>query len=139
MDTAEVLPTDQPRRGVAVPTAAMLLLFYVIFAVNAASDVLAHSAGVRFLLTVLGALNLGIWAVLDAKRRGRPIPLTAQPWFVLLAGVVVPGYVIYSRKLRGLGWVALHFVGGYVTYYAAFALTAAIAYGPDALGSIQWF
>jgi hypothetical protein len=46
--------------------------------------------------------------VVDAKRRGWPIPLFAQPWFVLLALILVPAYVVWSRRWRGVAYLALH-------------------------------
>jgi len=51
---------------------------------------------------------LGWWAIVDARRRRHPIPLLARPWFVLLAGLVVPVYVVWSRRWAGVGWVVLH-------------------------------
>ena len=44
MDTAEALTTERPRRGIVVPTFAMLLSFYATFALTAATDALAYSA-----------------------------------------------------------------------------------------------
>lgn len=54
------------------------------------------------------ALCLGWWAVVDARRRRHPIPASSRVWFFVFAGIVVPGYVVYSRGWRGAGWVALH-------------------------------
>jgi hypothetical protein len=34
--------------------------------------------------------------------------MLARPWFFVLAGLLVPGYVIWNRKWRGVGWVALN-------------------------------
>lgn len=60
------------------------------------------------LVPIALAICLGCWAVEDARRLRHPLPVLARPWFFLLAVVVVPGYVIWSRRWRGVGWVALH-------------------------------
>lgn len=54
------------------------------------------------------AIVLGSWAIVDARRRRHPIPLLARQWFLLGAGVFVPGYVIWTRRWYGVGWLALH-------------------------------
>lgn len=59
-------------------------------------------------LPVASAIALGWWAIVDARRRRHPIPLLTRPWFFLLAGLLVPGYVIWSRRWNGLGWLALN-------------------------------
>ncbi len=59
------------------------------------------------------ALFLSLWAVADARQRQRPIPRSQQFWFFVLAGLVVPGYVIMTRGWRGAGWVVLHAVAWY--------------------------
>jgi len=38
----------------------------------------------------------------------------SQQWFFLAAGLLVPVYVIWSRGWRGVGYVALHSVLGYL-------------------------
>jgi len=53
-------------------------------------------------------IALGWWTIVDARRRQRPIPLLARPWFFLAGGFLVPLYVIWSRRWRGLGWMILH-------------------------------
>ena len=54
------------------------------------------------------------WVIVDDRARGRAIPLLSQHWFFLAAGLLVPGYVIWSRGWRGVGYVALHGVLGYL-------------------------
>jgi hypothetical protein len=61
-----------------------------------------------FFVPMALAVALGWWTVVDAKRRGRPIPMFAQALFVLLAAILVPIYIIWSRRWRGLGWLILH-------------------------------
>jgi hypothetical protein len=58
-------------------------------------------------------ISLGCWALADSKGRRQPIPMLARPWFFLLAALLIPGYVIWSRGWRGVGWVLLHGIGWY--------------------------
>ncbi len=48
------------------------------------------------------------WTLTDARRRGHPIPLLAGAPMFFVAGLAVPGYLIWSRGWRGLGLVVLH-------------------------------
>ncbi|MDY3562222.1 hypothetical protein R5W23_003684 [Gemmata sp. JC673] len=84
-------------------------------------------------IPVVFALCSGWWAVVDARRRGHPIPVLSRPWFFLLAVVVVPGYVIWSRRWYGVGWVALHAALGYSTAFAVMHIGGVIVFGR------QWF
>ena len=54
------------------------------------------------------------WVVVDARLRGRAVPLLSQQWFFLAAGLLVPVYVIWSRGWRGVGYLALHGALGYL-------------------------
>jgi hypothetical protein len=64
------------------------------------------------LLVPLGlGLALGWWAVADARSRGKPIPMLARPWFFFAFGLLVPGYVIWTRRWRGAGLVLLNVAG----------------------------
>lgn len=54
------------------------------------------------------------WVITDARARGRAIPLLSQQWFFFGAGLLVPAYVIWSRGWRGVGYLFLHGVLGYL-------------------------
>ena len=54
------------------------------------------------------------WVIVDARARGRAVPLLSQQWFFLGAVLLVPVYVIWSRGWRGVGHLFLHVVLGYV-------------------------
>ncbi|HEY1187731.1 MAG TPA: hypothetical protein VGE74_08740 [Gemmata sp.] len=82
------------------------------------------------------AVCLGWWAVTDARRRRRPIPVLSRPWFFLLAPVVVPGYVIWSRRWYGVGWVALHAALGYGVALAVMHLIGVIVFGREWLRAL---
>ena len=62
----------------------------------------------------------------------RPIPAMSHHWFVLLAGLLVPGYIIWSRGWRGAGWVMLH---GFLWYASA---TIALLVGGVAIYGKEW-
>jgi hypothetical protein len=81
----------------------------VLFGLGAAGP--TEQAGADTLLAAVLAVALGWWAVADARARWRPIPLLARPWFFVFAGLLVPGYVIWSRGWRGAVWVAVSVVG----------------------------
>jgi hypothetical protein len=90
-------------------TQLLLVLYYLLAEVWGVRNVwFWEPSRLDFLVPVTVAVALGWWAIVDAKQRGMMIPMFAQPWFILLAGIVVPGYIIWSRRWRGVGWVALH-------------------------------
>jgi hypothetical protein len=60
------------------------------------------------LVSVASWVILSSWAIIDAKRRGRAIPLLSQQWFFLAVWLLVPGYVVWSRGWRGVGYLILH-------------------------------
>lgn len=62
------------------------------------------------LFPVAIALVLGSWAIVDAVCRGHSLPRLSWAWFFLAATMLVPGYVIWSRRWRGLGWIVLNLV-----------------------------
>jgi hypothetical protein len=95
----------------------------------------AHSAaatppaGGDLVFQIALALCLGIWAVADAHERGSPIPRSQRIWFLLLARLVVPGYVIVTRGWQGLGWVVLHLIGWIVVATLAMNFTGFLNLG----------
>jgi hypothetical protein len=113
---AKATPLEQPTTPLP-PTAAsgfwhtlwFLIAFYTLSVVWGVRNIrFREPSDLDLLMPVAFAICLGWWAIVDARRRGGPIPVLARPWFFLLAGVVVPGYVIWSRRWRGVGWVVLH-------------------------------
>jgi hypothetical protein len=88
-----------------------LVAFYLLAVVWGVRSIYrSEASGLDFLVPVSLSICLGSWAVVDARHRCHPIPMLSQSWFLLLAVLVVPGYVIWSRRWRGLGWLALQFV-----------------------------
>jgi hypothetical protein len=68
---------------------------------------------IDFLFPFYLSMTLCWWAISDSKRCGRPIALLARQWFLLAALLLVPGYVVWTRRWRGLGLVILHTVCWY--------------------------
>ena len=109
-------------------TIAMLCVGYATAAVDGTQQGIGDpGAGAGLLTALIGNLNLALWAATDARRRRRPIPLNSQTWFFVFAWLLVPGYAIQSRGLRGFGWVVAHGAGWFATlaatYYLADSLT----------------
>lgn len=75
------------------------------------------------------AVALGWWAIADDMRRQRSIPLLARPWFVLFAFALVPGYVVWSRRWHGVGWVVFHAVCWFLLSAAAMLAAGTVVYG----------
>lgn len=94
-------------------------------------------AGTNFILDLSLALMMPLilvwWAVRDANRRGKPISMFTRSWMFLFATVAVPGYVIVTRKWRGVGLVLLH---GFLWY--ALYLIALNSWGFALLGEEWW-
>jgi hypothetical protein len=72
---------------------------------------------------------VGYWAIADARRRGRPIPLLSEGWFLLAPPIAVPGYMVLCRGWRGAGWLVLNAMLWFILATVALLFAAAIAYG----------
>ena len=59
------------------------------------------------------------------------MPVLSKPWFFLFAGFVVPGYVIWSRGWRGVGWVLLHSVLWLVAVTVTYFFVYLLVFGPE--------
>jgi hypothetical protein len=108
---------EKPYRAPTTPERALqhtfwfLLAFYALAIVAGIRGAYAsRSSDLDLLLPIAEAVCLGWWALADARRRGHDIPTTARWLFFVLAGVVVPAYIIWSRGWRGLWWVAVNLV-----------------------------
>ncbi|MHC5540359.1 hypothetical protein ACYOEI_19230 [Singulisphaera rosea] len=107
-------------------TIACLAVFYGLAAISGFGNIDRSSASLLdLLIPLVMGFTLGWWALTDAKNRGRPIPLSAQPWFVLLAPSLVPGYLVWTRGWRGVLWVMLHAIGWFSVMVIAFNVALA--------------
>ncbi len=113
-------------------TAWFLMGYYALAAAWGIRQVwMSEHSGLDLIFTLLSALLLGWWAIVDAERRNHPIPMMARAWFLLFAGIVVPGYVIWTRGWRGLGWLLLHASCLYLLSTVAMNAAGFAVYGAD--------
>jgi len=111
-------------------TRFFLTVYYALAVVWGARHIFYDQFSILdFLVPLSLTLCLGWWAIADARRRRTPIPLLAQAWFVLFAGLVVPGYVIWSRRWVGVGWIVTHAVMWYVLATICMHLGGMMIYG----------
>ncbi len=109
--TDESVGPPKPKPPSGRHTFALLVAFYALAVPWGFRNVyiqLPSALDLMFPFILAGLLCW--WAVIDARRRGRPIPLLARPWFFLGAAAMVPGYIVWSRRWRGAGWIVLHAV-----------------------------
>jgi hypothetical protein len=95
-----------------------------------------ESSRLDIILIVAMYAALGWWAVVDAKRRGHSIPMFAQPWFFLFAPILVPAYIIWSRRWSGVGWLALHSILGLGLATLAMHIGGIIVFGREWLRAL---
>src|SRR5687768_14932628 len=88
-----------------------------------------HSSPLDFFVPLGLSLTLGFWAVSDSIARGHSIPFLSRIWFFIFAGVLVPGYFVWSRGWRGAGYVLLHAVAWYALCLIAMFIGRMFAYG----------
>ena len=106
--TATITPRLTVTNGVR-HTRWFLLFYYLLAELWGTRSIWYwESSRLDFLVPLLLSVALGWWAVMDAKRFGHPIPMFAQPWFVVFAVPLVPAYVIWTRRWPGVGWLVLH-------------------------------
>lgn len=119
---------------------ALLYLYAVFLLMGVLSGLLWFSADegaslrVQLLFAIAVSLGFMWYCTADARLLGKPLlPLARVGIFVLwLAGV--PIYLLWARRLRGLGILLLHGISLLLTYVAAFLVTAYLAYGERLLG-----
>lgn len=92
-----------------------------------------ESSQLDLLVPLILTFSLGGWAVADSKGRREPIPSLSRPWYYLMGILLVPGYVLWTRRWRGLGWLALHSVAWFLL-----ATIAMHAGGTAVFGHAWW-
>ena len=112
----------------------LVLGFYVAAALSGFTQALSNNALVHYLNTLLMACSATGWCVVDARRRGKPLPPAVQLIALLFWFVAAPIYLLVSRRWCGFGWALLNVVGFYVTIFITYFATYYLAYGPAAFG-----
>jgi len=116
-----------PRRFLHGPFVATLLGIAVLWGLRLVQHSQPSAADV--FAPVAMSVVLAWWAIADSIVRQQPIPLGTRVWFVLLAGIVVPGYFIWTRGWRGVLWVALFSAAWYAACVASMVVGKMLAYG----------
>ena len=105
------------------------LSLYALAAAWGLFPVVHPEHGVLYLLLIAGfSSTITYWCIVDARVIGRPI-LFSFYWLIFFFWpIAVPIYLIWARRLRGLGFALLHYAGlcgvclivfnaaGYLTY-----------------------
>ena len=131
------MAAPEPTAG-SFHTCCFLVAFYLLAVVWGVRSIYrTQVSGLDLLVPATLLICLGSWAIMDARRRRHPIPVLTQQWFLLLAVLVVPGYVIWSRRWRGLGWIALHVVVWYTVATISLHVGGLAIYGQEWLRALR--
>jgi hypothetical protein len=86
--------------------------------------------GVPYLLfAVAVASTITYWCIVDGHAAGHPI-LHSFYWLIFfLWPLAVPIYLLWARRLRGLGFALLHAIGLFGVCLLAFLLAGYLIYG----------
>ncbi len=118
--------------GVAEHTFWFLVVFYFLAVAWGIREIWSWIPTViDLLISIALALCAASWAIVDGKRRKRPIPMNSQAWFFLFAGLLVPGYVIWTRGWRGAGWLLDNSVCWYLLVVIVMHTGGLIVFGED--------
>jgi len=83
------------------------------------------------------ASTITYWCIVDARIAGHPI-LYSFYWLIfLLWPLGVPIYLLWARKLRGLGSALLHVIGLFAVALLAYLLAGYLVYGNAWFGRLQ--
>ncbi len=109
---------------------ALVLAMYLISVVGSVIGVFRPEESVIGVVPQVAICSImTYWWVVDSRVRGFPI-VQSLHWIILFTWpIAVPIYLIWSRKLRGLGLVFVHAIGLFAVGLAAYHLTGYLAYG----------
>jgi hypothetical protein len=88
------------------------------------------SASVQLGLSILFASTVALCCIADAKVVGKPMLISFQWLMFFTWPVSVPAYLVWTRRLRGLGLAVLHALLLAILSYATFLAACCLAYGP---------
>jgi hypothetical protein len=106
---------------------------YFGFAAWGSIQVFSENAMISMLFALLIASAATMWVAFDTRHRQSPLPHAVLFLIFLTWVIALPLYLIWTRRIRGLGWAALHFIGLFLTLYLSFILSMYITGGPDAV------
>lgn len=91
----------------------------------------------RLVLPIAVCSVMGYWCVVDSRMQGSPIVQSVH-WIIFFTWpVAVPVYLIWSRRLRGLGLALIHAIGLYGVCFVAYHATGYVAYGKAWLDALR--
>ncbi|MEE8450726.1 MAG: hypothetical protein V3R99_02395 [Thermoguttaceae bacterium] len=112
----------------------LLVSLYVFFGASAICQALSpRSLLLAFVFPVAIASTVTFWCVVDSRILGRPMLRVLQMLTFFTWPIAVPLYLVWSRRLRGVGLVFLHALGLMATLFIVFYVTIVLAYGPAIL------
>jgi hypothetical protein len=107
--------------GVSLYALAVAWGLFQVFHPNSGALYLLFAAAFSFTMTY--------WCIVDGRVFGRPI-LRSFYWLIFfLWPIAVPIYLIWARRLRGLGFALLHFIGLYAVCLVAYSVAGYLTYG----------
>jgi hypothetical protein len=125
------IPVLLVKRGIRHTGCFVIALYSLAFEWGLRNIYFWQPSMIDLIFPVAFAIVLGWWAIVDARRRRHPIPLLARQWFFLLAGLLVPVYVIWSRGWHGVGWLVLHAVLWFVVATVVMFVGGVIVFGNE--------
>lgn len=114
---------------------ALVFLYAVFLLMGVLNGLLWFSADegvflrVQLLFAIAVSLGFMWYCTADARLLGKPLLPPARVGIFVLWLAGVPIYLLWARRLRGLGILLLHGISLLLTYVAAFLATAYLAYG----------
>lgn len=106
------------------PFLSAYYLLAVIWGVRSA--LFGASAQIDLVWAIAFNLILTWWMTSDARNRGKPISIFVASWIFLLAALVVPIYVIFTRGWRGVLLLFVHAIVWYGVILASYYVTLLI-------------
>lgn len=102
-------------------TKRFLVVFYSL---TALTGFVAPGEGsdLEFILAIGLGFTMAWWAITDASDRGRPIRPLLRLLVMVIGWLAAPVYLVWTRRLRGVGWLALNVVGYLAVGIACFVL-----------------
>lgn len=95
--------------GTAWHTKRFLVVFYSL---TALAGIVApdENSDLEFVFAVGLGFTMAWWAITDASDRGRPIRPALRLLVMAIGWLAVPIYLVWTRRLRGVGWLLLNAV-----------------------------
>lgn len=106
---ASNLKSGTHQRMLAWHTKRFLIVFYGITASLGMLNPRENS-DLEFLLAIALSFSMAWWAITDASDRGGPIRPVLRFLVIISGWLAAPIYLLWTRGLRGLGWLLLNAV-----------------------------